>query len=187
MKKTLVAIAAASAITATGIASAQCSFHETHGSVTADNNVLTQMPVRAGFIRTGGYQEMRAAQPDIVDTAVAAGNFNTLVKAVQAAGLVDTLKGDGPYTVFAPTDEAFAKLPPGTFEALLNDKEKLTKVLTYHVVPGKLDARKVTSMSKLATVEGSNLPVNSISIAATDIETSNGIIHVVDEVLIPQR
>jgi len=186
MKKTLLAIAAASAITTTGIASAQCSFHEIHGYGTADKNVLTQMPARAGFIRTGGYQKMAAAQPDIVDTAVAAGDFNTLVKAVQAAGLVDTLKGDGPYTVFAPTDEAFAKLPPGTIGALLNDKEQLTKVLTYHVVPGKLDATQVTSMSKLATIEGSYLPVASIDIASTDIITSNGVIHVVNEVLIPQ-
>ncbi|MGB5453208.1 MAG: fasciclin domain-containing protein [Sedimenticolaceae bacterium] len=186
MKKTLIAIAAASAITATGIASAQCSFHEAHGYGTADRNVMTQMPARAGFIRTGGQQNMKASQPDIVDTAVAAGSFTTLVKAVQAAGLVETLKGDGPYTVFAPTDEAFAKLPPGTIEALLNDKEKLTKVLTYHVVPGKLDAKQVTSMSRLATVEGSYLPVASIDIASTDIMTSNGIIHVVNEVLIPQ-
>ena len=185
MKKTLIAIAAASAITATGIASAQCSFHEAHGYGTADRNVLTQMPASAGFIRTGGYQKMQA-KPDIVDTAAAAGDFNTLVKAVQAAGLVEILKGDGPYTVFAPTDEAFAKLPPGTIEALLNDKEKLTKVLTYHVVPGKLDAKQVTSMSKLATVEGSYLPVASIDIASTDIMTSNGVIHVVNEVLIPQ-
>ena len=186
MKKILIAIAAASAITATGIASAQCSFHEAHGYGTADRNVLTQMPTRAGFIRTGSYQKTQAAQPDIVDTAVAAGSFNTLVKAVQAAGLVETLKGDGPYTVFAPTDEAFAKLPPGTVEELHNDKEKLTKVLTYHVVPGKLDAKAVTSMSKLATVEGSYLPVASIDIASTDIMTSNGVIHVVNEVLIPQ-
>ena len=118
--------------------------------------------------------------------AIAAGSFNTLVQEVQAAGLADTLKGDGPYTVFAPTDDAFAKLRTGTLEALLNAKDKLTKVLTYHVVPGKLDAKAVTGMSRLATVEGSNLPVSSISIAATDIETSNGIIHVIDEVLIPQ-
>jgi len=185
MKKTFIAIAAASAITATGTASAQCSFHEAHGYGTADRNVLKQMPARAGFIRTGGYQKIQA-QPDIVDTAVAAGSFDTLVKAVQAAGLVDTLKGDGPYTVFAPTDEAFAKLPPGTLDALLNDREMLTKVLTYHVVPGTLDAKQVTSMSKLATVEGSYLPVASIDIASTDIMTSNGVIHVVNEVLIPQ-
>ena len=186
MKMTLIAITAASAIVAAGTASAQCSFHEAHGYGTADRNVLTQMPARPGFIRTGGYQKVQTAQPDIVDTAVAAGDFNTLVKAVQAAGLVETLKGDGPYTVFAPTDEAFAKLPPGTIEALLNDKDKLTKVLTYHVVRGKLDAKAVTSMGKLATVEGSYLPVASIDIASTDIMTSNGVIHVVNEVLIPQ-
>ena len=185
MKKALIAIATASALTAAGVASAHCSYHETEGQKDQGTSKMTQSPHQAGFIRVGGYQK-QAAQPDIVDTAVAAGSFNTLVKAVQAAGLVDTLKGDGPYTVFAPTDEAFAKLPPGTVEALLNDKEKLTQVLTYHVVPGRLDAKAVTGMSRLATVEGSNLPVSSISIAATDIETSNGIIHVIDEVLIPQ-
>jgi len=180
MKKALIAIATASVLTAAGAVSANCSYHE-QGYKTK----MTQTPQQARFIRVGSYQK-QASQPDIVDTAVAAGSFNTLVQAVQAAGLVDTLRGDGPYTVFAPTDEAFAKLPPGTVEALLNDKEKLTRVLTYHVVPGKLDAKAVASMKKLATVEGSSLPVNSISIAATDIETSNGIIHVVDEVLIPQ-
>ena len=186
MKKILIAITAASAVTATGIASAQCSFHEAHGYGTANSNATTQMSARAGFIRTGGYQKMQASEPDIVDTAISAGDFKTLVQAVQTAGLVETLKGDGPYTVFAPTDEAFAKLPPGTLEALLNDKEMLTKVLTYHVVPGKLDARQVTSMSKLATVEGSYLPVASIDIASTNIMTSNGVIHVVNEVLIPK-
>jgi uncharacterized surface protein with fasciclin (FAS1) repeats len=185
MKKAIIAIATASALTAAGAVSAGCSFHETHGSGDSGMTKRAEAPQQSGFIRVGSYQK-QAAQPDIVETAAAAGSFNTLVQAVQAAGLVDTLKGDGPYTVFAPTDEAFAKLPPGTIEALLSDKEQLTKVLTYHVVPGKLDAKAVTGMSKLATVEGSNLPVSSISIAATDIETSNGIIHVVDEVLIPQ-
>ncbi len=138
------------------------------------------------FIRTGGYGMAAPAKPDLVDTAVAAGSFNTLVKAVQAAGLVDTLKGDGPYTVFAPTDEAFAKLPAGTLESLLADPDKLAQVLKYHVVPGKLDASAVTSMTQLSTVQGSPLAVGDISIAKTDIMTSNGIIHVIDEVLIPQ-
>ena len=185
MRKVIIALATASALTAAGAVSANCSFNQAEAHGDKGTAKVTQAQQQGRFIRVGGYQK-KASQPDIVDTAVAAGSFNTLVKAVQAAGLVDTLKGDGPYTVFAPTDEAFAKLPPGTVEALLNDKEQLTKVLTYHVVPGKLDAKAVTSMSELATVEGSNLPVNSISIAATDIETSNGIIHVVDEVLIPQ-
>jgi len=123
---------------------------------------------------------------DIVDTAVAAGSFQTLVAAVKAAGLVDVLKGDGPFTVFAPSDEAFAKLPAGTVEGLLADPQKLTQVLKYHVVPGRLDSAKVTSMSNLSTAQGGKLPVSSIKIAQTDIETSNGIIHVIDEVLMPQ-
>ncbi len=183
MKNTLIVIATTSALVAAGAVSAQCSFHQPDGQT--KKTQMTQTSQQAGFIRVGGYQK-QVAQPDIVDTAVAAGSFNTLVQAVQAAGLVDTLKGDGPYTVFAPTDEAFAKLPPGTVEALLSDKEKLTQVLTYHVVPGKLDAKAVTGMSTLPTVEGSDLPVASIQIATTDIITSNGIIHVIDEVLIPQ-
>ena len=184
MKKTLIALATASTLAAAGAVSAQCSFHESMGYAKPAVATDARSYQQPRFVRVGSYQK-QMAKPDIVDTAVAAGSFNTLVQAVQAAGLVDTLKGDGPYTVFAPTDEAFAKLPPGTVEALLNDKEKLTKILTYHVVPGKLDAKAVTGMSKLATVEGSELPVSSISIASTDIMTSNGIIHVVDEVLIP--
>jgi len=128
---------------------------------------------------------VKTAGPDIVDTAVAAGSFGTLVQAVKAAGLVDVLKGEGPFTVFAPTDEAFAKLPAGTLESLLADKEKLAQILKYHVVAGKLDAAKVTSMSELSTVSGDRLPVSSIKVADTDIMTSNGIIHVIDEVLIP--
>jgi len=143
-----------------------------------------------GFVRSGyGYGEPAArsvVKPDLVDTAVAAGSFNTLVQAVKAAGLVNVLKSDGPYTVFAPTDEAFAKLPEGALESLLADKEKLSKILKYHVVPGKLDANRVTSMNELPTAAGDKLPVGSIKIADTDIMTSNGIIHVIDEVLIPQ-
>lgn len=144
------------------------------------------------LIRTGGYGASYAdkpagmAKPDIVDTAVLAGNFTTLVKAAEAAGLVDTLKGDGPFTVFAPTDEAFAKLPEGTLESLLADKEKLAAILKYHVVAGRLDSSEVVGKERLMTVEGSELPVDSIRIASTDIMTSNGIIHVIDEVLLPQ-
>ncbi len=130
---------------------------------------------------------------DIVDTAVAAGSFETLVAAVQAAGLVDTLKGDGPFTVFAPTDEAFAKLPEGTVEALLDDPEKLAQILTYHVVPGRLMAADVVSADSLKTAQGGKLTVDTTdgarignaSIIQTDITTSNGVIHVIDTVLLP--
>jgi uncharacterized surface protein with fasciclin (FAS1) repeats len=131
---------------------------------------------------------------DIVDTAVAAGSFNTLVTAVQEAGLVDTLKGDGPFTLFAPTDEAFAKLPEGTIEALLQDKEALTKVLTYHVVPGKVMANDVVKLASARTVQGQSINIDSSSgvmvdnanVIRTDIETSNGVIHVIDAVILPR-
>ena len=127
------------------------------------------------------------SSPDIVDTAVSAGSFNTLVTAVQAAGLEATLRGDGPYTVFAPTDEAFAKLPDGTLEALLADPEKLKKVLTYHVVSGKVMASDLMKKQSVKTVEGSAIPSSEISVAKADIIASNGVIHVVDEVLIPKQ
>jgi len=132
---------------------------------------------------------------DIVDTAVAAGSFNTLVKAVQAAGLVDTLKGPGPFTVFAPTDEAFAKLPAGTLDALLKDKDRLIAVLTYHVVPGKVMAADVVKLNEAATVEGGKVSihkgangvmVDNANVVKTDIETSNGVIHVIDTVILPK-
>ena len=134
-----------------------------------------------------------ASAADIVDTAVSAGQFNTLVKAVQAAGLVDTLKGKGPFTVFAPTDEAFAKLPAGTVDALLKDKEKLTKILTYHVVPGQVMAKDVKP-GKVTTVEGAKLnitkgsngvKVDKANVVATDVVATNGVIHVIDSVVIP--
>lgn len=124
--------------------------------------------------------------PDIVDTAVSAGSFNTLVTAVQAAGLEATLRGDGPYTVFAPTDEAFAKLPKSTLEGLLADKDKLRKVLTYHVVSGKVMATDLIKSQSVQSVEGSAIPSNTIIVSKADIIASNGVIHVVDEVLIPQ-
>lgn len=123
---------------------------------------------------------------DIVDTAVAAGSFNTLVEATKAAGLVDTLKGEGPFTVFAPTDEAFARLPEGTLEGLLADKEKLVKVLTYHVVPGKVMSSDLTGVKSLKSIEGSDIQVVTLQVSTADIDTSNGVIHVVNEVLIPQ-
>ncbi len=133
------------------------------------------------------------AKNDIVDTAIEAGNFNTLVEAVKAAGLVDTLKGDGPFTVFAPTDDAFAKIPAEQLNALLADKEQLGKVLTYHVVPGKVMASDVVSLTSATTVEGSEISiaaadsvmVNDARVVMTDIETSNGVIHVIDTVILP--
>jgi transforming growth factor-beta-induced protein len=140
-----------------------------------------------------------AAPPaqDIVDTAVAAGSFNTLVAAVKAAGLVDTLKGPGPFTVFAPTDEAFAKLPPGTVEDLLKpeNKAKLQAILTYHVVAGRIMAKDVVKLHSAKTVNGEKVSVKSsmgsvmvdnAKVVKTDIVCSNGVIHVIDTVLLPK-
>ena len=142
-------------------------------------------------------QSASAPQSDIVDTAVSAGSFKTLVTAVQAADLVETLKGDGPFTVFAPTDAAFAKLPEGTVESLLKpeNKDKLVQILTYHVVPGKIMAGDIAGKQLAAkTVEGQNLQVNATqgvkinnaSVTTADVEASNGVIHVIDTVLLPQ-
>ncbi|MEM7810907.1 MAG: fasciclin domain-containing protein [Planctomycetota bacterium] len=136
------------------------------------------------------------AAKDIVDTAVEAGSFKTLVAAVQAAGLVDTLKSPGPFTVFAPTDEAFAKLDPAVLESLLQpeNKEKLVAILTYHVVAGKVLAADVVKLSEAATVQGttvdiavdgSGVTVDGAKVVAADIETSNGVIHVIDTVILP--
>ncbi len=122
---------------------------------------------------------------DLVDTAIAAGKFNTLVKALDAAGLRDLLKGKGPYTVFAPTDEAFAKLPEGKLDELLADKEQLVEILKYHVVPSKVNAVDILQVQELKTAGGKNIPVDSLAVAKADIETSNGTIHIVDSVLIP--
>jgi uncharacterized surface protein with fasciclin (FAS1) repeats len=137
--------------------------------------------------------DSQGMQKDIVDTAVSAGEFDTLVTAVKEAGLVETLKGDGPFTVFAPTDEAFARIPEADLKALLADKEKLTRVLTYHVVPGKVMAADVAGMSAARTVEGGSLEISTSSgvrvddatVVKTDIEASNGVIHVIDTVLMP--
>jgi uncharacterized surface protein with fasciclin (FAS1) repeats len=136
---------------------------------------------------------------DIVDTAVAAGSFKTLVAAVTAAGLVDTLKGKGPFTVFAPNDEAFAKLPKGTVEGLLKDIPKLTAVLTYHVVAGKVMAADVVKLKSAKTVQGQevkidaskwhlhkNVKINDAEVVKADIVTDNGVIHVIDKVLLPK-
>jgi uncharacterized surface protein with fasciclin (FAS1) repeats len=134
-----------------------------------------------------------AQAADIVDTAASAGNFNTLVTAVKAAGLVDTLKGPGPFTVFAPTDAAFAKIPKADLDALLKDKAALTKVLTYHVVPGKVMAKDVKAGS-VKTVQGGNLTlatmggvtVNGAKVVAADVPADNGVIHAVDTVIMPK-
>ncbi len=130
---------------------------------------------------------------DIVDIAASAGDFDTLVTAVKQAGLVETLKGDGPFTVFAPTDAAFAKIPPAKLDALLEDKQALTQVLTYHVVPGKLTAADVVNLNTAKTVQGQDIrinarygvKVNNAKIVKTDIMASNGIIHVIDTVIMP--
>ena len=133
---------------------------------------------------------------DIVDTAVAAGSFNTLVAAVQAAGLVETLQGEGPYTVFAPTDEAFAALPDGTLETLLKpeNKDQLVAILTYHVIPGKVMSSDVSGKQlSVATAQGSDVYVNGMSgvtvggarVTQANVETDNGVIHVIDQVIIP--
>jgi uncharacterized surface protein with fasciclin (FAS1) repeats len=135
-------------------------------------------------------------QADIVDTAISAGTFNTLAAALEAGDLVGTLKADGPYTVFAPNDEAFAKLPEGTVESLLlpENKEKLVAILTYHVVPGKVTAAEVVNLQTAPTANGDNLAIrvvddtvfiNDSRVVATDIGASNGVIHVVDSVLLP--
>lgn len=133
---------------------------------------------------------------DIVDTAVSAGQFKTLVTAVKAAGLVDTLKSAGPFTVFAPTDEAFAKLPAGTVESLLANPEKLKQVLLYHVVAGKVMAADVVKIKSAKTVQGSSATVkvnggsvmiDGANVVKTDIVTDNGVIHVIDSVILPKN
>ena len=150
-----------------------------------------------GLVIMGTAQGGNAQGKDIVDTAVAGGSFKTLVTAVQAAGLVDTLKGAGPFTVFAPTDEAFAKLPAGTVEGLLKpeNKAKLQAILTYHVVPGKVMAADVVNISTAKTVNGQSLAVtakngavmvDNAKVVKTDIVASNGVIHVIDTVVLPK-
>jgi uncharacterized surface protein with fasciclin (FAS1) repeats len=153
---------------------------------------------KAGYmIKTGmtATATKSAAVPteDIVDIAVGAGSFTTLVKAVQAAGLVETLKGEGPFTVFAPTDEAFSKIPEGDLKALLADKDKLTAVLTYHVVPGKVTAAEVTKLDSAKTVQGESITIDTsdgvkvddATVIKADVLASNGVIHVIDRVIMP--
>jgi len=137
----------------------------------------------------------RMGKKNIVETAIAAGKFNTLVTAVKAADLVETLSGPGPFTVFAPTDDAFAKLPKGTVESLLQNKDQLTAVLTYHVVAGKVMASDVVNLKSAATVNGQKVTikvnggtvmVDNAKVVKTDIECSNGVIHVIDTVILPE-
>ena len=158
----------------------------------AQETMHTQMAMSAGTTMVGG-QEMFPAK-DIVDNAVNSADHTTLVTAVKAAGLVETLKGKGPFTVFAPTDEAFAKLPAGTVEALLQDKQKLAQVLTYHVVPGKVTAsqvkpgnvKTVQGQSLKVRAEGGAVMVDNARVIKTDVMASNGVIHVIDSVVLPQ-
>src|SRR5688572_20008036 len=157
--------------------------------------VIQVMAAAAVVVGLAG--SVSAQGKDIVDTAVAAGQFNTLAAALKAAGLVDTLKGAGPFTVFAPTDAAFAKLPKGTVEELLKpeNKAKLTAILTYHVVAGKVMAADVVKVKDAKTVQGGSVKVNAAggkvmidgaNVVKTDIGASNGVIHVVDSVLMPK-
>lgn len=148
--------------------------------------VVTGMGLRAGSHNS----------KTIVETAVAAGQFNTLVTAVKAADLAETLQGEGPFTVFAPTDEAFAKLPAGTVEALLKDTSKLRSILTYHVVPGKVTAAEVVKLDSAKTVNGQSVSiknkygkvmVDNAQVIKTDILCSNGVIHVIDAVILPKQ
>lgn len=150
----------------------------------------------ASSASAGQYAEMKAQQADIVEVAVAAGDFTTLAAALEAAGLVETLQGEGPFTVFAPTDAAFAKLPAGTVETLLKpeNKDQLIAILTYHVVPGKVTAAEVVTLDRAGTVNGETIDitvaaegvrVNQAAVIATDIQASNGVIHVIDEVILP--
>ena len=149
----------------------------------------------AGALATGTAAFADGHAMDIVDTAAAAGSFTTLLAAAEAAGLVDTLKGDGPLTVFAPTDEAFAKLPEGTVDGLLADPEALAAILTYHVVPGKVMSGDLSNNMMATTANGADVTimteggvmVNDANVVTADIEASNGVIHVIDAVILPPQ
>lgn len=154
--------------------------------------------IAAALISIGSFAATANAgdmKKDIVDTAMAAGTFNTLATALTEAGLVETLKGDGPFTVFAPTDEAFGKLPEDDLKAILADKELLTSILTYHVVPGKVMAEDVAGLESATTVQGQDVMVDTsngvmidaATVTTADIEASNGVIHVIDTVLVPKQ
>jgi len=157
--------------------------------------VVSLVAIATGFAAEG--KAKKKMRPDIVDTAVAAGSFKTLAAALEAADLIETLKGKGPFTVFAPTDEAFAKLPKGTVEDLLKpeNKEKLVGILTYHVVAGRVMAADVVKLTEATTVQGSKVKikvsdgkvtVDAANVVKTDIGCSNGVIHVIDAVILPK-
>lgn len=165
-------IAALALVFSATTASAQMAAHAGHGSAPA------------------------ASTKDIVTVAVEAGSFNTLAAALRAAGLVETLQGPGPFTVFAPTDAAFAKLPAGTVEALLNDIPRLRQILTYHVVAGKVEAKDVVNLTSANTVQGSpvsihvmggKVMINDATVVTPDVQASNGVIHVIDTVILPKN
>ncbi|MCS7190056.1 MAG: fasciclin domain-containing protein [Fimbriimonadales bacterium] len=154
---------------------------------------LPAILLASAFIGYAGV-EPKAEKKDIVDTAVSAGQFKTLVKLVQEAGLVDALRGEGPFTVFAPTDEAFAKLPKAQVDALLKDKEALRQVLLYHVVAGKVMSKDVVKLRSAKTLQGQNITIrvqrntvriNDAKVVKADIECTNGVIHVIDKVILP--
>ena len=152
--------------------------------------------VAVALVSIGAHATGSAPSKDIVDTAVEAGSFKTLAAALQAADLISTLKSEGPFTVFAPTDAAFAKIPKADLDALLSDKRALTEVLTYHVVSGKVMAADVVKLTQAKTVEGSpvkikvvdgKVMINNANVSATDIAASNGVIHVIDTVIMPVK
>lgn len=188
MKRTFMLLTALFAV-AVGAGAAEA--QECQSSVSKHRTPRTRV-VRAQFVRAHFRSEA-----DVVDTAIAAGDFKTLVAALKAAGLVDTLKGEGPFTVFAPTDAAFAKIPKATLQSLLQpeNRAQLTKILTYHVVPGRVTAEQVKSMRDAKTVEGKRVRfasthdgvrVNNANVVKADVAASNGIIHVIDTVLMPK-
>ena len=155
---------------------------------------LTFAAIAAAFLTVPATTQAQMYQKDIVETAVDAGSFTTLAAALEAAGLVEVLQGEGPFTVFAPTDAAFAKLPEGTVEALLADKEMLTKILTYHVVAGTVTSDQVVNLSEAKTVAGIMAPievkmgsvyVGGAKVITPDVKASNGVIHIIDTVMVP--
>jgi uncharacterized surface protein with fasciclin (FAS1) repeats len=157
---------------------------------------LTVAAVAAALLAAPISAEAQMAEKDIVTVAVEAGSFTTLAAALEAAGLIETLQGEGPFTVFAPTDEAFAKLPAGTVEALLQDKEQLTKILTYHVVAGEVTSGEVVNLTEAMTVSGIKAPikvkdgkvwVGGAMVSTVDIQASNGVIHIIDSVMLPSE
>ena len=156
---------------------------------------LLVLPASLRAHEAQGYAPASEATADIIETAKAAGSFNTLAAAIEAAGLTETLKGKGPFTVFAPTDEAFAKLPEGTVETLLRDKEKLAMILKYHVVAGEVSAEQAMKISEANTVAEKPLPISTsggkvmvknATVTQADIQASNGVIHIIDTVLLPE-